>query len=112
MASKGNDNNSLDILLTGEENVDIIVYRVADDIYTDEGIRTAEVMQNVVKILRNGITLILDLTEVEDPERDRVLTSARGASHYLDGIVVQITEDVYLITEDPIVKVKQWPMKK
>ena len=107
-ANRFKGDNTVDILVQ-DETIDIIVYRVADEVYSEEDpLNVVKVMSNVVKMIKAGITLILDFTEVDYPERDRILTAARGAAHYLDGSAVKITEDIYLVTGVDV-GIRQWP---
>jgi len=107
-ANRFQGDNAVDILIQ-DETIDIIVYRVADDVYSEEDpLNVVKVMSNVVKMIKAGITLVLDFTEVDYPEKDRILTAARGAAHYLDGSAVKVTEDIYLVTGVDV-GIRQWP---
>ncbi|WP_449187099.1 cell division protein SepF [Zhurongbacter thermophilus] len=112
MSAKEFDNSTDVDILIQDENLDIIVYRIADDVYSEEDpMSTPRVMSNVVKMIKAGITLILDFTEVDYPEKDRILTAARGAAHYLDGSAVKVTEDIYVVTGVDV-GIKQWPRRR
>ncbi len=108
-AKQFDDRSDIDILIA-DENIDIIVYRVADEIYSeDDPLNVTKVMSNVVKALKEKLTVVLDFEEVDYPERDRVLTAARGAAHFLEGSAIKVSEDIYIIVGNPDVGIIQWP---